>query len=1207
MKVKSRILDTLNLKGSRSLCLLLVVLILLVSVSTGVVGTWSAPQNITVSNYSTWQVSTLDEALPLINNFLVAQKAGTAERPYRDNTTYSEGSLQALKTAFDAAYLLPAGTTDSGKNLARMQLIRCVQQLERKAVFGENDPSKILLNNYPNSKNTANGQYTVEMKYNQEESPPVSTGAYDVIFVLDWSNSMNHSFTHAPPLGQITRPVEPNCARLIVKDTVLSISRSLFDTYEDSRISLVGLNVPAEHTMGNNRSALHVDENTGFVGADEYQSIINGVFSVEPTNSSDDPAQFMAYAVEQLDARTDKTRTPVVIMISDFQIYFKLDGQVFIDYSKNYWEKIMPAQVDSFAEKYDDGILIALRADHYGNRTFGNGINMDATADSNMTNYFINRSNWGFAKVTQNNYTTVYNDVLNLIKDTLPPAASNFTVVDPMGPKYNYVNGTWTGTDNSVTYSQTNDTVVYRDDSTFESQYKILADTTKLTGVLPETKYVTNGTTSLTYDEGTTKWFSNLPTGFLPVTQMAVELYTLEGTESERLNPSNYSLEKVLAAEDISGYGGTGSYDIDSSLTSLPYGTVVTRNNIWNKLITKYGSYLSGYTRQDGTTLTASQLQVVFDAGKNVFKVYAFKEKEANISATKSARVLPSTTKNPGTEEAPVQVYVNDVIEYNIDISGLIVGNRAVVTDILPANMEFVSSSHEYTLSKTDGRDKVVWSITPTVSNMSITVRAKVLSIGTFVNTATVATGSVLSETNATYHETVPFSATKKAKVLPDGSESAGTADNPVPVKVGDTIEYTLTATGVSIGEEIVFIDTLPNGLSYVEGSSDIFAVIPSGDNILLVWKITSASSVESVSFKVSVTAAGVYENTAQVSRGGKSEHTNSTYHEAKEVKIVHKFLEYANETNVLKAEYNITNPYSADYTLDSGIPPAVIEKDSKNYEYYGYKINDGPLIIGAPPAPVLKNTITDNTVTFLYRTKYKITLKYHDESSPFEAIAGDLVNYAEVYSGGSFLPSSTTPQEIRIYEGYYYAYTEKYKLENDSAQSINESVAVENIKSDMVVIYTYKRTIKVPADKLILHIRQVVLSPRPEIPLPAVGYINILYNTGMSDENANIVCNSGTEFQTVLYVDCALDYSGDFYILEDRIPQQYIYSGYVITDSDIEHNPEDRVDDMCVVVNDETSEYWITFYITPNYQPTDYTWDYKTNDFGVIAPPRNM
>lgn len=1060
-------------KVSKSFVALVLTLVMLISVAgMGFYETWSMPDNITSSNYTTWQADTLAGALSRISTFLTNQISGGAPRQYRNNATYSEGSLQALKTAYDSAAQLPSNITLAGENLARLQLIRCVRSLEPRAIFGENEPSKILLNNYPDSKTTTTGKYTVEMNY-LEDYPPPSATRFDLVFVLDWSNSMNHSFTNAPPLGAgIAQPILPNCARLIAKDIVLNVSKDLAEDFPGSRINILGVNTIPERTMDNIPGTVNFDEKTGFFSVVDYSSVIENVFSIEPTLSGDDTAQFTAAAIEELDARDDTSRTPVIVLLSDFQVYF-YNSPTFINQSEQYWLNAMPAQADDFNSKYPEGALVAARFDHYGNRSFMNGINCSSAADTNMSTKFINRPHWNWTKITQSNFSRAHDLIKDMIYSSLPQSSS-YDVKDPMGDKFNY-SGNWTGTTNQPVYTSASDSISFQNEGSFTSQYQITADNSKFNGVKPETKYVTNKTTTLSYGNELTKTFHDLPTAFLPITQMAVELYLLEGTQAQKSDASNYSLEKVLTGENLAQYGGEGAYsDLVSLFAALPYGTELDRTLIWAIIQSGYPSLVNGYTRQDGDSLTKESIKVVFDAGKNVFKVYAFKEaQEPAYSFEKTAVVLPSSTPKAGSQSSPVQVKIGDTIQYQIKVADLHQQSQAVIVDTLPKGLTYISSSPNASSEQlSDGRVKLTWNLSLPAGESIITVNARVDEVGLFVNTA-------------------------------------------------------------------------------------------------------------------------------DITINGKSTTSNETYHEAKQVNILHRFVELSNESNILRDEFSLAVAFESDYSLAAGIPPSVIVKDGKTYTYYGYRIDDGAEIIGAAAEPILQKVEQDHVITFLYRTTYTITLKYHDKQSPYTALAQDNTITQTIYSGDSFTPASANPPPELIHDRYSYLYTSEYKLQNDAAAAVPDTQVINNIHQDYTIIFTYQKDSPINPDNLILHIRQVVIDPSDRVPLPKNGYHNI---SGSSLANVNLISNSGTINETVLYTDYAFKYTAGSYPIQTIIPQFYSYVGGVVTTENVAHDPNNAVKPVSLDAAYD-NEFWVTVYIQPSSESNEFTWDFKTNDFGVIAP----
>lgn len=585
--------------------------------------TRSAAVQITAANRTAWTAATMEDARDEVARFLGEQYAASlprpdASRPYMNNPTYSEGSLAALTKSLLAAQDLPADTAKAGKDMMRVQLIQNVRDLETKAVFAGDELSKILLNNYPDSEINTNGTYTIEMKYPQEGAVPASS--FDIVFAMDWSNSMNHSYTHAPPpLIGISEPVLPNCARLMAKDTIINVCADLFDDFPESRICLLGMNVPAAYNLTTDVSKVYMDENTGFVGKNEYATKIQNAFSRTPTNSADSPVVFATVARQILDGRADKSRTPVLILISDYQICANNTPSA-IAAANTYWDVNMSNEADAFHATYPTGRLLAIRSDHYGNVSYQDGLNMNNTANEKMSNSFIKYNHWAWMTLNPDNFTNANAQIKAMIVHAME---SDFTITDPMGGRFDYIPNSWSGTTDPPEYDAATDTLTYEGDAIFTSQYEIKANAAQLASGSYGQTYATNGTTTVTNEAGSTN-AHDIPQAYLPLTLAAIELYQYEGAIADSTNKNNYTLTHVVAGSNLSLLGGTGSYTVNSTLNNLPYGSAITRSNALNALQASLPAAVSGYSVID--SLSDTEIQVVFNAGRNIFQIYMFRQ-----------------------------------------------------------------------------------------------------------------------------------------------------------------------------------------------------------------------------------------------------------------------------------------------------------------------------------------------------------------------------------------------------------------------------------------------------------------------------------------------------------------------------------------------------------------------------------------------------
>lgn len=1195
----------------RLTALLCAMAILFVSVSFDMLETFAAAPSITKANHAAWAAATLDEAYAAVNTFLTAQKTASApitdaSRIYKNNPNYSEASLAALQSTLDSASALPSGSTKTAKDLLRLQMIRNVRDLEDKKVFAANEPSKILLNNYPNAKDSINGKYTIEMKYQPKEYPSIE--GYDIVFAMDWSDSMNHSYTVEPPASTgITQPVNPNSARPMAKNILINLSKELFADYPNSRINVMGMNVAAKNSMTTNISQVNLDENTGFVDKSQYASAIENAFRVEPTQNSDSPAMFTAVAKQAIDARTDKRRIPVIILISDFQIYY---AQSKVTESDTYWKTAMPAQAAAFQQAYPEGKIIAVRADHYGNRTFMEGINLNAAADQKMNQYFITQPHWSWLKVTQNNFTTAYQDIKSMVYDTLNSGPTGFTVTDPMGSKFNYVNSSWRGTAASPVYSAASDSITFTGDAAFTSTYQITADAAGLSSAKNEEKFVTNGTTVLSSVLDGNSNFRHIPTAYLPVSQAAIELYTYEGTDAGSQQKANYSLSKVIAGENLAQYGGLGSYtDIQASLKNIPYGNTLTRDWVWNLLTTKYAASVSGYTRQDTAGFTDSSLKVTFDSGKNVFKVYAFKRSQ-NFTVTERFRSLGNpakvlmadrgTTVQYGTNFNRVSGIPPKTIQEGITthyLYGYQVDSGAVNPGEPPQTLlQNITSNHTITYlyyqnftvterfrSKND------------TANILKADQSTVVQQGTSFSRASGIPPKTITQGNET-HYLYGYQINNGAVI--QGEPPQVLLQNIAASHVITYLyyqEYTVTERFRVRGD--VERVLMPDQSEKVYRGDDFDSIKDDYPPPTLYLNSGGFIPYQLYGYQIDNGAVVRGRPTQVLLKNITSDHV-ITYLYSREFTITERFrsaedLEYA----LLPNRATTVHEYDSFSSLTDPPPKLINESGSIMYHLYGYQIDNEEPVYGEIPVTLLDNITEDHVITYLYqRPRFVVKGKYHDDFAPYTKLQDD-AQLALVLSGDDYLPASAFPPEVLVKDGYEYTYTGGYKFEVDDGTLLSDEVPVTDINSDVTIVFAYSKG-QYLGDK-VLHVRQVIIDKSGKsIEIPDKGFMTL---TG-TDRSMNLVSFSGVEsVQGVPFSDANIQNEFGTLTLNALIPQYYSYEGYVKTTTDEPHLKSKRKSGKINLDYSSEMEYWVTVYLTPIKEPNQYQWGSATNEFGKI------
>ncbi|MDR0849794.1 MAG: DUF11 domain-containing protein [Propionibacteriaceae bacterium] len=316
-------------------------------------------------------------------------------------------------------------------------------------------------------------EYTITVTH---PAIPEPNPKYDVLFVLDWSLSMNAGYDG----GQAGTSTSNDwwAARNRAKSTLTTLSQQIFTDYPGSRIALMGLNANDRNTAKTGNTYIQV--NTDFVGPDQYSSVIQNAFTQYPAQTFDDISVFMQAGIDKLhgennqyggltawgttaptswtQGRTDQTRIPVMVVISDFEIGMGNFGSSATGPTTGGNWATVTAQATRFKSLFSNGILLAVRADSQENTNFYKGIFATPAHDAKMNESFITaggttngQNNWGWVKF-EANQTQAYQDSLlyNLIKAKAPPPPFAVTVTDLLPEGLQYLSSTPAGTSTVV-------------------------------------------------------------------------------------------------------------------------------------------------------------------------------------------------------------------------------------------------------------------------------------------------------------------------------------------------------------------------------------------------------------------------------------------------------------------------------------------------------------------------------------------------------------------------------------------------------------------------------------------------------------------------------------------------------------------------------------------------------------------------------------
>lgn len=235
-----------------------------------------AAADITTSNYSIWTAATLSEANQSVSRLLAASKGSDSSRPYKDNATWSEGSLAALDKVYKVSSTV-AATDDASANLSREQLIQTARGLEPAGT--KNKASYVSLNNYPDDS----GKYSLE--YAISNMGLEAGEKLDVMFILDWSGSMKR------------QSVAPTAESSLIngRKMVEAFSQKLIESNADARIRLIAHNQKDNNTFDSELlpgvvSRNGIQKDSGFFQIDDskqYLQTIQNMYTMQPQYDND--------------------------------------------------------------------------------------------------------------------------------------------------------------------------------------------------------------------------------------------------------------------------------------------------------------------------------------------------------------------------------------------------------------------------------------------------------------------------------------------------------------------------------------------------------------------------------------------------------------------------------------------------------------------------------------------------------------------------------------------------------------------------------------------------------------------------------------------------------------------------------------------------------------------------------------------------------
>ena len=247
------------------------------------------------------------------------------------------------------------------------------------------------------------------------------------------------------------------------------------------------------------------------------------------------------------------------------------------------------------------------------------------------------------------------------------------------------------------------------------------------------------------------------------------------------------------------------------------------------------------------------------------------------LDTSNDSAAAPPVTMNPDfdvtlTKDADVDTPgPNDTVTYTVEItnSGPSTAPGVILSDVIPTGLTFVEGTLDTLDASSDGTTVTFPAIDiasgdTETATLVFTVDAS--SVGQITNTASVQDLTAAGENDATNN-----SASEDIDVIPEADLSISKLVDESDAQAGTELTYTVTVlnSGPSTATNVVVADTLPAGVTFVEGTG------PSGEDLTESGGVVNVSGGdladgEDFAFTIVVTvdegASGTQTNTATVS-----------------------------------------------------------------------------------------------------------------------------------------------------------------------------------------------------------------------------------------------------------------------------------------------------------------------------------------------------
>ncbi|MBP1040237.1 hypothetical protein I6N95_04340 [Vagococcus sp. BWB3-3] len=197
-----------------------------------------------------------------------------------------------------------------------------------------------------------------------------------------------------------------------------------------------------------------------------------------------------------------------------------------------------------------------------------------------------------------------------------------------------------------------------------------------------------------------------------------------------------------------------------------------------------------------------------------------------------------------------------------------------------------------------------------------------------------------------------------------------------------------------------------------------------------------------------------------------------------------------------------------------------------------------------------------------------------------------------------------------------------------DYPQKMPMEVTYEGVNSKGETVKLTGKIVVTLIPEVLLHLRQVVVSPLAELVVPTEGYAN-LNNVKLADPSQqadlsyHVITSSDLEANLPLYKKIIVPFEFDYdepdltkqyggITVSNVIPEYYQYEGHALTYHKTDPNGVANMVNSEVlwpIIDDkEHHEAWLTIFIKPTLSSSDhprpYSWDYRLNELGEVIEP---